>query len=87
MHVDCADALAPYLVRNTMQGNHQLRVCAKHLLSCLLEAGKIHLDPCIAENVEIEEVCSVAVPPKRLFSELDPLRDGGLTLDDYVYSP
>ena len=37
LHLDSANALGAYLVRNTMQGNHQLRVCAKHLLAVLLE--------------------------------------------------
>lgn len=75
LHLDCAEALAAYLVRNTMQGNHQLRVCAKNLLAVLLEQGKIHLDDCVAENVRAEETCSVAVPPKHIFHSLDPLRD------------
>lgn len=37
LHLDSANALGAYLVRNAMQGNHQLRVCAKHLLAVLLE--------------------------------------------------
>ena len=86
LHLDSADRLAPYLVRNTMQGNHQLRVCAKRLLAVLLEQGKISLDACVAENVRAEEACSVAVPPRHIFVALDPLR-GPLSADAFVYAP
>lgn len=86
LHLKSANALAAYLVRNTMQGNHQLRVCAKHLLAVLLEQGKIHLDECVAENVRADETCSVAVPPRHIFVSLDPLRDS-VSAEDFVYTP